>query len=332
MPRDAAETRALIGKTLGGRFVIERLLGEGGMGAVYAAREITTSEAVALKVVHAELAARHKEHVARFIQETLAAALVNHPNVVRSLGAFDDDGRPVLVLELLDGTSLDHVIRKGPLPIARAVEIALQASEGIGAAHAKGIVHRDLKPANVFLTEVADRLRVVVLDFGVALLQDPLRDPADVRQTDHGVLLGTLDYMSPEQLQDARRADARSDVYALGVILFEMLTGRVPFMAETDPMLVVQILTSPHLAVADHRPDTPPELARVIDRALAKDPASRFQSMAAFGEALRAFSRDATPPPPRVETSPGAPAQKQWLQWVVIAVLAIVAITAALWR
>jgi serine/threonine-protein kinase len=332
MPRDAAETRALIGKTLGGRFVIERLLGEGGMGAVYAARETTTSEAVALKVVHAELAARHKEHVARFIQETLAAALVNHPNVVRSLGAFDDDGRPVLVLELLDGTSLDHVIRKGPLPIARAVEIALQASEGIGAAHAKGIVHRDLKPANVFLTEVEHRLRVVVLDFGVALLHDPLRNPADVRQTDHGVLLGTLDYMSPEQLQDARRADVRSDVYALGVILFEMLTGRVPFLAETDPMLVVQILTSPHLAVRDHRPDTPPELANVIDRALAKDPASRFQSMAEFGEALRAFSRDATPPPPRVETSSSAPAQKQWLQWIVIAVLAIVAITAALLR
>ncbi len=333
MPRDPAETQALIGKTLGGRFLIERLLGEGGMGAVYAAREITTREPVALKVVHAELAARHKEHVARFIQETLAAALVNHPNVVRSLGAFnDDDGRPVLVLELLDGISLDRVIRKGPLPIARAVEIALQASEGIAAAHAKGIVHRDLKPANLFLTEVAQRLRVVVLDFGVALLQDPLRDPADVRQTDHGVLLGTLDYMSPEQLQDARRADVRSDVYALGVILFEMLTGRVPFMAETDPMLVVQILTSPPLAVGDHRPDTPPELVRLIDRALAKEPERRFQSMTELGAALRAFGRDASPQPPPLDVQPKRPALKQWFQWIVIAVLAIVAVTAALWR
>ncbi|HMJ12287.1 MAG TPA: serine/threonine-protein kinase [Polyangiaceae bacterium] len=332
MPRAAAETQALIGKTLGGRFVVERLLGEGGMGAVYAAQEVNTQERVALKVVHAELAARHKEHVSRFVQETLAAALVNHPNVVRSLGAFDDEGRPVLVLELLEGISLDRVIRKGPLPIARAVEIALQASEGIGAAHAKGIVHRDLKPANVFLTEVGERLRVVVLDFGVALLHDPLRDPQDIRQTAHGVLLGTLDYMSPEQLQDARTADARSDVYALGVILFEMLTGRVPFSAETDPMLVVQILTAPHLDVSNHRPDVPAELVGVVDRALAKDPARRFQSMAEFAAALRAFQRDASPEAASPLAPLGSPGRSNLLQWIVIVVLAVVAITAALMR
>ncbi len=317
---------------MGGRFVIERLLGEGGMGAVYAAREVNTSDRVALKIIHAELALTQKEHLTRFIHETLAAALVNHPNVVRSLGAFDDeDGRPVLVLELLDGTSLDRVIHRGPMPTAQAVRIALQASEGIAAVHAKGIVHRDLKPANIFLTSAAgSESQVKVLDFGVALLQGPLADPGAARQTDHGILLGTLDYMAPEQLENARAADQRSDVYALGAILYEMLAGRVPFRAETDPMLVVQIMSSPPTPLSAYRPDIPAELLRVVERAMAKAPKERYQSMGELASALRPFARERVQPP---STPPLPPAAKRKLwQWITVAVIAAVLLTVALLR
>jgi serine/threonine protein kinase len=211
------QQQELVGKVLGGRYKVDRLIGHGGMSAVYAARDPKTGEEVALKVLKGAVT-DHPETVDRFVQESLAVALVHHPNVVRSLGAFeDDDGAPIMVLELLHGRSLDRVIREeGPLTIGQAVRIALDAAEGIAAVHAKGIVHRDLKPANVFLPEAPDGTPepVKVLDFGVSLLNDPLLRESAARRTGGGEMLGTPQYMAPEQVHDARAADAvpRQDV------------------------------------------------------------------------------------------------------------------------
>lgn len=325
------DSAALIGTSIGGRYVLERLLGEGGMGAVFAARELEGSQRVALKIIHGELFAGKREHVDRFLQETLAAALVTHPNVVRSLGAFSDqDGRPVLVLELLEGTSLDRIIRRGPLPIEQSVDIAIQASLGIAAAHAKGVIHRDLKPGNVFLARDERGVTAKVLDFGVALLHDPLRDPTEARRTDHSVLLGTLDYMSPEQLQDARVADERSDVYALGVILFEMLTGSAPFTAPTDPMLAVEILNKQPADLVALRPEVPAALVRIVERALAKSPADRFQSMEELAAALRAFAER-----PSQQLRAGGERSRptrQLVGWIVLGIVLAIAVSALLLR
>src|SRR5688500_134898 len=240
------------------------MIGNGGMSTVYAATEQATGDKVALKILKRSIT-EHPDVVDRFVQESLAVALVHHPNVVRSLGAFEDDeGAPIMILELLHGRSLDQVIaEEGPQPIGRAVKISLHAAEGIAAVHAKGIVHRALKPANIFLPEAKDGTDepVKVLDFGVSLLNDPLIRESAARKTGGGEILGTPQYMAPEQVHDARAADERSDVYALGAILYEMLTGWAPFRAKTYPMLIVEILTATPPPIADHRRDCPPELA-----------------------------------------------------------------------
>jgi serine/threonine-protein kinase len=220
---DAEPTEAeRIGCVLGRRYEIESLLGRGGMGAVFAARETTTGERVALKILR-DYARFDPQILERFLQESLASALIQHPNVVRALGAFHDDVEgPVLVLELLEGENLaEHIERCGALPAGRALQIALQIAEGISAAHARGVIHRDLKPANVFLQagRAARDIDVRVLDFGISLLRE-------FGQSSNAVLLGTLSYMAPEQLQSAKTADERTDVYSLGMTLYEMLAGR----------------------------------------------------------------------------------------------------------
>ncbi len=278
-----------VGCVLGGRFEIESLLGRGGMGAVFAARETATGERVALKILR-DYARFDPQILERFLQESLASALIQHPNVVRALGAFHDEVEgPVLVLELLQGENLaEHIERCGALPVDRALQIALQIAEGISAAHARGVIHRDLKPANVFLQagHAARDVRVRVLDFGVSLLREFGQVPSNA------VLLGTLSYMAPEQLQSAKTADERTDVYSLGMTLYEMLAGRTPFQETSASELLHEILFSPVPPLSEHCPVLGHAVADVVGRAVQRDPAQRYQSMQEFRAALLQLDKE----------------------------------------
>jgi serine/threonine-protein kinase len=271
-----------IGCVFGGRYEIESLLGRGGMGAVFAARETTTGERVALKILR-DYARFDPQILERFLQESLASAMIQHPNVVRALGAFHDDVEgPVLVLELLEGENLaEHIDRCGALPAQRALQIALQIAEGISAAHARGVIHRDLKPANVFLQagQAARDINVRVLDFGISLLRE-------FGQSSNAVLLGTLCYMAPEQLQSAKTPDERTDVYSLGMTLYEMLAGRTPFQETSASELLHEILFSPVPPLAERCPEVEKAVSEVVGRSVQRDPEQRYQSMQEFRAAL----------------------------------------------
>ena len=278
-----------VGCVLGARYEIESLLGRGGMGSVFAARELATGERVALKILR-DYARFDPQILDRFLQESLASALIQHPNVVRALGAFHDDVEgPVLVLELLHGENLaEHIERCGALPVDRALQIALQIAEGISAAHARGVIHRDLKPANVFLQagQAARDVRVRVLDFGVSLLREFGQVPSNA------VLLGTLSYMAPEQLQSAKTADERTDVYSLGMTLYEMLAGKTPFQETSASELLHEILFSPVPQLSEHCPALGRAVAEVVGRAVQRDPAMRYQSMQEFRAALLQLDKE----------------------------------------
>ncbi|MDQ3034771.1 MAG: serine/threonine protein kinase, partial [Myxococcota bacterium] len=287
----------LIGATLADRYRVLRRIAEGGMGAVYEAEQLALSRRVAIKCLHAHLA-RDQEIVGRFRREALATTQIGHPHIVDVLDLGEmDDGTLFMVLELLDGRDLARALKDdGPLSIARAARVLAQVCEGVGAAHEKGIVHRDLKPENVFLiTREGDPDFVKVLDFGVSKIRAAADAPAE-SMTRTGTALGTPYYMAPEQAQGKRDVDHRADVYALGVILFRVLTGHHPFADDSYPMLVLKICTEPAPRVEEWRKDVPRELASLLERMLAKDPAARPQSMDEVrSELLRLRDLDAAP-------------------------------------
>ncbi len=273
--RDAAED-PLVGLVLDDRYEVQTVLGEGGMGTVYRARHTKLGRAFALKALRRDLAL-DKELAARFIQEARAAAAVAHPNVVQitDFGSLPS-GQPYFVMEMLEGLALSELIRRGgPIPAARAVRILRQVAEALDAAHAAGIVHRDLKPDNIHVGGAAgDREVVKVLDFGLAKVAGASR------LTRAGMVFGTPHYMSPEQAS-GEAVDHRSDVYALGVVMYEMFTGRVPFEADT----YMGVLTK-HMYMAPVPPSEvlggKRELGALEDitmRCLEKKPAHRFASM-----------------------------------------------------
>ncbi len=274
----------LIGQTVDNRYAIESVVGEGGMGTVYSARHVTLSRTMAVKVLRADLA-RETELAARFVQEAQATAAIKHPNIV-SISDYGrlPDLRPYYVMELLKGRTLASVIKGGvPLPPRMAARIAMAIAEGLEAAHEAGVIHRDLKPENVFLLD-AEAREVRIVDFGAALIVGASR------LTRQGVVFGTPHYMSPEQAA-GKSVDHRVDIYALGVILYEMITGRVPFEGDT----YMGVLTQHMFATPKPPSEVSPELdgklgpiEAVVLRALEKDPNARYATMQEVASAIAA--------------------------------------------
>jgi serine/threonine-protein kinase len=285
-----------VGRVLDGRYEVLGRLGAGGVGFVYRAKDAKLGRLVALKVLQQHAAAL-AEWRRRFEREAKALSALAHPNIVTVTDSGIDDGLPYLVMELLQGKTLADLIKEGPLPSSRALDIARQVLRGLAFAHGKGIVHRDLKPANVFLQALPDQAdHVRLLDFGMAKFLEGSGSRSLVDNlTRAGTVFGTPSYMSPEQGR-AEPVDARTDVYAAGVVLFEILTGRTPFAGDSFQEIMKAHLLDPIPSLADARPDLSIAafLQPVVDRAMAKKPVERYPdaaSMLAALEAIDAVSR-----------------------------------------
>jgi eukaryotic-like serine/threonine-protein kinase len=285
------------GDILAGKFRIERVLGVGGMGMVVSAMHIHLDERVAIKFLLPEALA-NAEAVARFGREARAAVKIKSEHVARviDVGALET-GAPYMVMELLRGNDLSVVIREqGALPVPVAVQYVLQACEALAEAHAIGIVHRDLKPANLFLTARADGSPCIkVLDFGISKVASASGGGSDMGMTRTQSIMGSPLYMSPEQMASSRDVDQRADVWAIGCVLYELTTGRVPFEAETMPQLCTLILHHEPPHPRRVRPEVPDALAEVILHCLRKDRAQRYANVAALAMDLAGFSPDAGP-------------------------------------
>ena len=263
----------MMGETIS-HYVIREKLGEGGMGVVYKAVDTRLDRTVALKFLAPHLL-RNDDARRRFEQEAKTAASLNHPNICTLYEIDEADGHTFLALEYIDGEGLDEIAGRGPLPAAQAADYAAQAARGLAAAHAKGIVHRDIKGGNIMVT--ADGL-VKVMDFGLARLT------SDARLTQDGTVLGTPAYMAPEQLEGID-VDARADVWALGVVFYEMLAGQVPFKAEYQQALLYAVMHEQPEPLAD----APEELSAIVAKALEKDLSARYADAAEMGAAIEAF-------------------------------------------
>ncbi|HMF44321.1 MAG TPA: serine/threonine-protein kinase [Polyangia bacterium] len=297
---------SLINHTIG-NYRVTSLLGEGGMGVVYLAQHPVFGRKVAIKLLHAVLA-RDPDIVARFFNEARAIHMVAHENIVEILDFGQTaDGQPYFIMEFLSGESLTDAISRGPMSPDQVEAIGVQMCRALGAAHAKGIVHRDLKPHNVQLVIKADgALQVKILDFGVAkILQSP--DGSSSVKTRTGSLMGTPLYMSPEQCKGAGVLDHRTDIYSLGVILFEMLSGRPPFNAEGVGELFAKHMLEEPPQITEFAPNAPPHMAAAIMKALAKDPAARFQSMDDFRKAIVGEVKVTAPAPTGMKRLPTSP-------------------------
>ncbi|MDB4996563.1 MAG: Serine/threonine-protein kinase pkn3 [Myxococcaceae bacterium] len=281
---------ALIGQRIGGRYIVERILGMGGMGIVAAGRYPELGQEVAIKFLRPELAA-NAVLSARFLREARLAGRVKSPHFVRvfDLGKIESSGIPFLVMELLSGHDLGSELdARGPLPIEDAVDFVLQALVGIAEIHALGIIHRDLKPSNLFVSEAAGTRSVKVLDFGISKESGPVSSA--LTATDN--MIGTPQYMSPEQVKESRTVDESSDVWSLGVILYELLTHALPFVAEGGAVgeLFGLILFTDPAPPTKHRADLPAALEAVILKCLRRDRAERYTNVLELAEALRPFA------------------------------------------
>ena len=287
-----AAVAELAGKEIAGRYRILTKIGEGGMGAVYRGEQISLRRVVAVKLLRAELSA-NLTLLRRFSAEAEAVAKLSHPNTVNVYDfGQDTDGALFIAMEYIDGRSLrDVVAKEGPLPPARALSIAGQVAASLADAHARNIVHRDLKPDNVMLQERGRQRDVVrVLDFGIAKLRDDSRATQQA-MTQAGDMLGTPQYMAPEQIKgDA--VDGRCDVYALGCMIYEMVTGRLPFEAPTIMAMLSKHLIEAPVPPSQRRPDLglPAVLDQLVMAAMAKDPAQRPATMEHVGEQLAALA------------------------------------------
>jgi serine/threonine protein kinase/tetratricopeptide (TPR) repeat protein len=282
----------LIGKTISHYRIVEKL-GGGGMGVVYRAEDVRLGRTVACKFLPKELAG-DDQALKRFQREALAVSVLNHPHICTLYDICDEGGRPFMVMELLEGRSLDRIIAAEPLDVDFILEIGIQIADALNAAHAKGIVHRDIKPANIFVTGEG---QVKVLDFGLAKLGMPARqqpargeegaqEPADILLTSPGMPVGTAAYMSPEQIR-GEETDARSDLFSLGVVLYEMAAARPPFEGPTCGVIFEAILNRTPLAPRVWRPALPLALEAVIQKALEKDLDARYQSAAGLRADLK---------------------------------------------
>jgi tRNA A-37 threonylcarbamoyl transferase component Bud32 len=279
------------GEVLAGKYRIDKVLGAGGMGVVVAAHHVQLDERVALKFLLPE-ALQNADAVARFVREARAAVKIKNEHVatVKDVGTLEN-GAPYMVMEYLEGGDLAAWLKqRGALPVDQAVEFILQACVAVADAHALGIVHRDLKPANLFCVRRSDgQLTIKVLDFGISKVTDLTGTGPAVAMTHTRAFMGSPLYMSPEQMQSARAVDARSDIWALGVVLFELLAGRAPFLSESIMELGAMIAKEAPPSLRSFRPDAPADLEAIVLRCLEKDPARRFANVGELAIALLPF-------------------------------------------
>jgi serine/threonine protein kinase len=297
----------VIGKTIGDRYRILNELGVGGMGVVYRAEDTRLDRLVALKFLPPALA-RDPQSVTRFRREARAASALNHPHICSLFDIGEHEGREFMVMELMEGRTLRQAISEGPVPMEVLLRVGSQVADALDAAHAKKIVHRDIKPANVFVTE---RGHAKVLDFGLAKLvptspgvdsgsgedfifERPTQEtPASDPLTQTGTAVGTVCYMSPEQAR-GESVDPRTDIFSLGAVLYEMATGRLAFSGKTAHVVTEAILNRDPPPPTRFRPDLPPDLERIILRALAKAPERRFDSADELRRELEAVGRSSS--------------------------------------
>jgi serine/threonine-protein kinase len=281
------------GEVIAGRYSVERLIGKGGMGAVYAARNQNSGRKVALKVIKAGLE-ETPEQRRRFLREAKAATAIQHPNVIEVLDVFEEgDGTLVMVMELLSGETLKELrARAGAVTLHEAAKIFLPIAEALRAAHDKGIVHRDLKPENVFLADKGGERVPTILDFGIAKVLDPATLSAETQgqETATGSLLGTPHYMSYEQAMSDKLIDHRADVWAVGVMLFELITGRRPIEFENLGEMYTAFITGTIPSIRDCVSDLPADAGQAIDRCLVKEREGRLESLAPLVEMLRRYA------------------------------------------
>jgi serine/threonine protein kinase len=313
----------VVGDTIAGRYELEELVGHGGMSSVYKAHDTLLERNVALKILHEQYNA-DEEFVERFKREARSVAQLQHPNIVTVIDRGEEDGRQYIVFEYIDGENLKElVVKKGRLEVREALEIAVEVARALAFAHEHGLVHRDVKPQNVLLNGDG---RAKVTDFGIAR-------SVDVEgMTSTGMVLGTSNYIAPEQAS-GQPVDAHTDVYALGVVLYEILAGEVPFPGETFVAVAMKHVHEPPPNLLEKLPQVPVRVAAAVDRALEKNPEERFPTMDAFAAELEAClaeldrgdDGDATLIVPRLR---GARRRRVWRLPAGLAVLALLAVSA----
>jgi eukaryotic-like serine/threonine-protein kinase len=317
-------------EVIAGRYDLVELIGRGGMSTVWRAHDRLLDRTVAMKVLHEQFT-RDEEYVERFRREARSVAQLSHPNIVTVIDRGEDDGRQYIVFEFVDGENLKQLVeRTGPLPVHDALLLAVQMGRALAFAHDRGLIHRDVKPQNVLL---AGDGHAKMTDFGIARSVDV--DGVTIT----GTVLGTSEYIAPEQAR-GERVDALTDVYSLGVVLYELLTGGVPFRGENFVAVALRHVNEPPPDVLDERPDCPPRVAMAIDRAMAKDPAQRFRSMDDFVSELETCVSDLDPTSeeatmitrrPVAAARRPAPRRRRrrlgWL-WPIAAVLGVIGVAA----
>ncbi len=284
------------GAILADKYLIEREIGRGGIGVIVSAHHMQLDQRVAIKYLQRKVLG-NVTVIERFAREARLAAKIRSDHVVRVHDVAADPGLgPYIVMEYLEGNDLGHVVEAGPLPIADAVDYVIQACDALAEAHALGIVHRDIKPDNLFLARRAGGgLIVKILDFGISKGVPTQRTSGGwAHVTTATEAFGTPVYMSPEQLRSSASVDARADVWALGVTLFELLTAHVPFTGETVAQLCTSILADPPLPLRSRRPHAPPELETIVNRCLEKELSRRFRNVAELAQELAPFGREGT--------------------------------------
>jgi serine/threonine-protein kinase len=318
------------GEVIAGRYELLELIGKGGMSSVYKAHDRLLDRQIAVKILHPHFT-EDEEYVERFRREARAVAQLSHPNIVTVIDRGEDEGRQFIVFEYVEGENLKQLLeRTGPMPVQDALLLALQMARALAFAHGRGLIHRDVKPQNVLLN--ADG-QAKMTDFGIAR-------SVDVQGvTITGTVLGTSEYIAPEQAR-GERVDAQTDVYSLGVVLYELLVGGVPYEGETFVTVALKHVNEPVPPVLERRPDLPPRVALAVERAMAKSPGERFSSMQEVADELEACLAELDPAGdqatmisrrPVASRRAGRPPRRKrrlGVLWPIAAVLAVLAVAA----